>query len=321
MPKRAILIGYKNMLAGSSDLIAKMRQNYPNAAVCQFDQRAERGFKVAMQICKPDDPLKIFILGHGGNGLYFITDDTRKRQQSLEDLTKLLKAGLDKRCNWPPASQYTEINMLACQFGRAPGGRVYDSPAVKLHRSLMSNGIFVNLVARTESISNNPQGQRITLYPEKDAYYSANKVKIPNSAYSRKANYTKILCTFRDNEPIIRIRDYAKGEWIATASIKGLRIVWADKVIDILMKNIQLDKGGTASNERQGALDKLAIAYGRSRDPTGLKGDMEDLLKDARFTSHRSEFSKLFNSDSLPATAQIVKDLLTEYPNTPYDSY
>jgi hypothetical protein len=44
---------------------------------------------------------------------------------------------------------------------------------------------------------------------------------------------------------------------------------------------------------------------------------MESLLKNNKdFTSHRG-LGALFNSDSLPKTAQLVQDLLLQYPNYP----
>jgi hypothetical protein len=69
-----------------------------------------------------------------------------------------------------------------------------------------------------------------------------------------------------------------------------------------------------------GYLQRKNLGTGRKtavRNPATLKKNMEELLKNQAFVSHRG-WGSTFGLDSLPATAQLVQKLLSEYPDSPY---
>jgi len=62
------------------------------------------------------EKLKIFISGHGGTGIQFITDNDKRRKVTVDDLATLLEDGLKNRATSMGASANTEVSMVCCLF-------------------------------------------------------------------------------------------------------------------------------------------------------------------------------------------------------------
>jgi hypothetical protein len=107
----------------------------------------------------PNERVKLYISGHGGIGCDFITDDTEAQRQTVDQLALLLTHVLADRETEAARCSQTQVNMVSCLFARSPDGAANTSPAAKLHRKLMDNHIYVDLVGRTESITSLSDGR------------------------------------------------------------------------------------------------------------------------------------------------------------------
>ena len=153
MPTHAILVTYRDMLTGVlPEFTTKAEGKYGDRFKrLYFDSAALKGeLYDAVKSTPASDKLKIYISGHGGTGVQYITNDAQNRKQTVDDLARLLYFGLSRRATSWAASSNTEVNMVSCLFGRTPDGRLEGSPAVLLHRKLATWGVYVDLVARTE---------------------------------------------------------------------------------------------------------------------------------------------------------------------------
>jgi hypothetical protein len=332
MPKRAIILTFQNFKPNISAFISKVQQNYEFPFVVLFDRKTELDFKIAMSAVVSTDSLKVFICGHGGTGHGFVTDDTGRFKRSSEDLTQLLKEKtcLGDRCKDPKDIRNTKIVMIACNFGRAPEGRLNDSAAVKLHRMLRDARIYVNLEARTESMAGSTaDGTRITIDPSMSSFWDAKKDYLtPSTAYDRKADFTKVMCTFSaEGAAVAHTRDYTNNRWIYSGTLKQHQILWADKVVDAVQAIIKRDENGSVKDVKQQMLEDKVLVHGylqrkqkkSVRDPEKLRKNLEDLLTDQTFMSHQGwGAAPAYFTGSLPATAQLIEKLLSEYPNSPY---
>ena len=86
--------------------------------------------------------------------------------------------------------------MVCCLFGRTTNGLLDEScPAVLLHRRLAAKRVYVDLVARTESVAVEDTGRK-TVSPL-DLHIHASKFKL-NDLMRRKTQFTKIRCTYQN---------------------------------------------------------------------------------------------------------------------------
>jgi hypothetical protein len=283
-----------------------------------FDSGAELSdsLRDAVRKISDEDKLKIFISGHGGTGIQYITDDSQNRKQTVDDIAQLLRIGLSERATSRAASADTEVNMVSCLFGRTPDGRVDGSPAVCLHRKLCAWDIYVDLVARTESVLCMATGRQtvsaldhkinVPIYGKKPRFYKA------------KTQFSKIRCTYRDGAPVVLLKDYEADSYIESDSRQGRRILWADNVVNEFVNYIQPARDGEVTDVRQQTLHDLVVWYDNFHNPEVLKQKMDELIsgqgggpgKD--FTTDRG--IGILNPFRLPKTARLVKRLIDAYP-------
>jgi len=317
MPTHAILITYKDMETKVlPEFITKARDKYGDRFTqLYFDSAVLKGkLYVAIKAIPDGDRLKIFISGHGGTGIQYITDDAQVRKQTVGDLISLLRYALRERATSWADSQDTEVNMVSCLFGRTPDGGLQGCPAVRLHQELTTWHVYVDVVARTESIVATAIGRQ-TISPLNDKINVPVYGKIP-IFYNRKTQFSKIRCTYRSGVPVVLIKDYYNRDepCINSESVEGRRILWADNVINELVKYIQPPKGQTeVTDARHAKLCNLVIWYDNFHRPDVLRQKMEDLVPE--FTSHRDFLSQAVPTFIwLPRTAKLIKTLLNAYP-------
>jgi hypothetical protein len=270
-------------------------------------------------------PLKIFICGHGGTGLDYITDNTQTRKQTVEDLIDLLAHALKDRATEPAASRYNQVNMLACLFGRTPDRSARNSPAAKLHQGLAARKVYVTLVARTESIYCFAEGRR-TASPYADKFEVPVYGKQPR-LYLRKTAYTKMMYTFQGNSAVSMLATYDPNRprtYVDLSTPYGEKWLWADWAVDQLLNYIRLKKSRagdlTVPDSRQDELMKVVALYINSHNPSFFRLRLQILAEE--FKTHRNPLSRAKASVTekrggeakVPRTAQLIQELLAVYP-------
>jgi hypothetical protein len=327
MPTHAILVTYKDMEPGVlPEFINRASQKYgTNFTRLYFDSYALKGkLYLAVRGVPATDKLKIYISGHGGTGIDYITNDAQNQKQTVEDLTKLLSFALHERATSVGSCGDTEVNMISCLFGRTPDGRMDTSPAAKLHRQLASWNTYVNLVARTESIVCTKTGRQTISAINHYLFEKYVEKNQRHKFFKPKVQYSKILCTFNNGAPVVLLREYDAGpdRYTAGDSAVAQRSLWADYVVNELIKHIHLTatkRGMEVVDVREQKLRDLVYWYDTFHSPPLLKTKMEALLDGqggdvaTDFTIHRNPVSKIFSSE-LPKTAKLIQDLLKEYP-------
>jgi hypothetical protein len=131
-----------------------------------------------------------------------------------------------------------------------------------------------------------------------------------------KTQFTKIRCTYRSGAAVVLLRDYDKGgdAYINSTDLLGRQSLWADNVINELVKHITPPDGKTeVTDPRHKELYEAVRSYDASRDPVWLKGRLEHLKTD--FSTHRKTLSKAIPTTIwMPKTADMITDLLSAYP-------
>ena len=314
----AILVTYRDMETNVlTEFIAKAKTKYAGRFTqLYFDNGALKGqLLAAVKKVSDQEKLKVFISGHGNAGIPYITDDAKVRRQTLDDLAGLLRVALRERAASPNNSQNTEVNMISCLFGRTPDGGVESISAVQLHRKLATWHVYVDLIARTESILNFPEGRK-TISLLKDEIDVPDYGRLPYF-YQRKTHFSKIRCTYQNRAPLVLIKDYSPEDnpHINAQDPAGQRLLWADNVVNELVKYIKPPQGKTGvTDDRKTKIYTLVTAYDSRRSPENLKTSLESLL--AQISSHRDPGWKLLPEflTPLPDTAKLVKKLLEAYP-------
>jgi hypothetical protein len=141
MPTSAILVAYKDMEPKVlREFITKARAKYGDRfSQLYFDDSAmllKALLRRAVNETPAGQKLKIFISGHGGTGIQYITAEDRVRKQTVGDLAVLLADGLINRATSMGDSANTEVNMASCLFGRISSAGLAECPAVRLHAAL-----------------------------------------------------------------------------------------------------------------------------------------------------------------------------------------
>src|SRR5688572_1919876 len=101
MPTRhAILLTWQNM---EPEILNKFitfgQQKYAVFTRVYFNNGAtvKQRLKAAVDAVPAAVPLKVYISGHGGTGVDYITDNTQNKKQTVRDLIQLLKFALGAR--------------------------------------------------------------------------------------------------------------------------------------------------------------------------------------------------------------------------------
>jgi len=268
--------------------------------------------------------VKLYISGHGGTGHDFITDDTQVQRQTVDQLASLLKKVLDHRATVPEQCARTQINMVSCLFARSPDSAAHTSPAAKLHRKLLDNHIYVDLVGRTEAITSLLQGRAtISEYDRRITLLSYEKHP---TFYRAKVSYTKVLHTVRNGAQVIMRRNYDNDDdpYIDNASPEGKQLLWAERAVDRIFEFVKLDGEGNAADVRHAKLIQIAKLYCDKPRPGILRADLAKLLdpknanEDENFLLHRDTMTKMFGTvfkpGWLPKSAVLVRSLLDAFP-------
>jgi hypothetical protein len=216
------------------------------------------------------------------------------------DLAMLLADGLINRATSMGDSANTEVNMVACLFGRISSS-LKECPAVRLHKALAAKGVYVDLVARTEKVVNRPMG-RLTISLRQS---EIDALKSESLFAFRKTQFTKIRCTYQNGAAVVLIRDYEDDVHINSDSMQGQRILWADNVINKLVEYITPRSGQTkVTDDRHKTLYTTVKFYDDKRDPERLFKMLQILIRDPRcgITTH-------------PETADLIKKQLSAYPS------
>jgi hypothetical protein len=324
----AILMTYIDMesciLPG---FIAKARRKYTDFIIVRFDSTVENIKNLLQRVVERipvDDTLKLFISGHGATGVQYISDNSEHRTKSVDELADMLADGLRPpnlvrekkplRCSSKDTAAKTQVNMIACQFGRTPDGSMDSCPAVILHRKLADKGVYVELVARTESINyiENAKGrQTVSLINEARAKSMGQRP----DRYKGRKQYTKILCTFvRGAGPVVVLKSYQESaDDLPVDAIEGRRILWAENVVNEFVKYIKFSKTGEVNDVRQHKMWDLVRCFDNSRNPKLLKEEMEKVLS-GKGVGDRENFTThwLYR---LPEEGQLVENLLRKYPS------
>ncbi|RUL76685.1 hypothetical protein [Dyella choica] len=327
MPTHAVLVTWQNMEPKVlPNFISKATAKYgANFHRIYFDGSTTTNLRNWVRGIPGDERIKLFISGHGGVGIDYITDDTQTVKKNVDELVDLVSDGLQGRNTSKATSQLCQVNMISCLFGRTPDGRANTSPAAKLHDGLTDWDVFVDLVARTESIIATPDGRRTNSQLSHRAY---------EPVYGRlerfflpKVPYTKVLFTFNGDARVMRFAAYDPGDnYIEATTLDGRRILWADYSVDQIVQTIQLKGTGLlgtgpkdVTDEREKKLRDIITWYDTMRNPTRLKEKLEELVdgsgddESSNFLKHRNLVSAAFSS-STPAKAKLIQDLLAAYP-------
>jgi len=271
------------------------------------------------------DRLKIFISGHGGIGMEFITDDTQARRKTVQELIDLLVPALAARCGDRADCARTQVNMVSCLFGRSADGVAISSPAAKLHQGLADRDVFVDVVARTESVVAMDDGRNTVSILNHEVYEP--EFGRQRKFIERKIPFTKVLHTYREGARVVSFASYDQDStYLDSATLHGRRVLWADQAVRELVRHIHLKGTGflgkgpkEVTDERQRVLRDIVATHDGLRNPAILKAKLEALVDgtgtDTRtnFLLHRNLFSKLTSSDK-PATAVVVENVLRTYP-------
>lgn len=327
MPTHAVLITWQNMEPKVlPSFIGKATIKYgANFHRIYFDGSTTTNLRSWVRGVPEGERIKIFISGHGGVGIDYITDDTQTVRMSVEELVDLVSDGLQGRSTSKATSNLCQVNLISCLFGRTPDGRVNSSPAAKLHDGLTDWDVFVDLVARTESIIATPTG-RMTNSQLSHRVYEPVYGRLPKF-FLPKVPYTKVLFTFNGEARVMRFAAYDHGDtYIEASTLDGRRILWADYTVDQLVQMLHL-KGtgflGTGSKDvtdaREKVLKTIVTWYDAMRDPAGLKAKLEALVDgsgeddSSNFLKHRNLLSAA-SSSSAPAKATRIQEFLAAYP-------
>lgn len=329
MPTQAVLVTWRNMENRVlPEFIAKAQAKYGGAFQRLYFDGDVRGPLAAWVAAAPAvDRLKIFISGHGGTGMDFITDDTQARRKTVDDLVDLLTDALMPRHTARATSASCQVNMLSCLFGRSPDGLATNTPAARLHEGLADWDVFVDLVARTESIVCLPGGRHTqselghAVY--EPVYGRQARFLLP------KAAYTKVLHTYHAGARVIRYAAYDGADtYVEASTLDGRRLLWADFVVDRLVRVIRLRRTGTfgtgplaVTDAREQVLERIVSVYDALRNAALLKQRLEALVDgtgdpdDAtqNFLKHRNPLTALV-ADEAPKKARLIRELLAVYP-------
>jgi len=265
--------------------------------------------------------LKLFVSGHGGVGIDYITDHTRTVKRTVPELATLLTQALRDRAGNAAQSGRTEVNMLSCLFGRTTDGQASSSPAARLFAALLSAGVFVELVGRTESILAMRDGR----YTMPELNFVAN---VPNygkhpSFSAPKRPYSKIRWARESGQTVAYIAAYSSDKrMIRSDSPEGQRILWADYAVNCLIKLIE--RSGKPPEvrivgERAKALEHIIMLYDTIPSPEQLRARLSGLVDGtgeddaSNFLRHRNPVHAAL-STGLPKKAAEIERLLTCYP-------
>jgi hypothetical protein len=91
--------------------------------------------------------------------------------------------------------------MISCLFGRTADGKATSTPAAKPHEGLADWDVFVDLVARTESIVATQEGRK-TISLLNHEVYEPTYGRLPKF-YQPKVPYSKVLHTFNGDARVI----------------------------------------------------------------------------------------------------------------------
>jgi len=324
MPTHAVLITYRDMLPKVLSKFTTRTQNkYQNGYhIVYFDSGTLKGqlVRIVSGINKASR-LKIFISGHGGVGIDYITNDAQDKKQTIEDISGILSLALINRAKTSASCASTEINMISCLFGRTPDGTSGSSPAAKLHGELRARGVYVDLVARTECITAT-EGGRQTISALNHKIFEPIYGKL-SRFYISKAAHSKIRWTYCDGQRVMRIATYDNhGTQVDGDSLLGRRLLWADFVVNELIELIHLKKGGKGvTDKREIVLKDLIVWYDTVQNPVQLKGKISAIVDGTgdtysdNFIKHRNFISAWFSSE-LPQKAQALILLLNKYPTS-----
>jgi hypothetical protein len=310
------------------DFIAKAAGKYgDNFHRLYLDDRINGSFTDLVETVPKDERLKIYVSGHGGVGIDFITDDTQQRKFTVDDLVDLLADGLMSRNTTKATSGLCQVNMISCLFGRTVNGRADSAPAAKVHSGLADWDVFVDLVARTESIVCTRDGRQ-TISLLNHHVYEPVHGRLPQF-YIPKAPYTKVLYTFQGDARVTRFAAYDRNDsYVESSTLEGRRLLWADFVVNELAKVIHLKPSGflgrggmKVTDEREQVLERIITSYDVNRRPVLLEAKLKDLVdndprktdSNENFMLHRNLASALTSSEP-PKKAQLIKKLLAAYP-------
>ena len=326
MANHAILITWRNMETKVlADFIAKTGAKYGgNFSRVYFDGDAATEFAEKVAAIPQEDALKIYISGHGGTGILYITDDTQTRKQTVDDLIGLLVPALQRRGTSSANSKHTTVNMISCLFGRTADGAAGNTPAARLHQGLMQKGVFVDLIARTESIVATKTGRRtISILDHKVSEQNFGRIL---RFYKAKMPNTKVLHSYQDGAGISQVATYTNDHYIDHTSLEGRRILWADYAVNRIVDNIHLKATGlfrtgekAVTDQREKVLQQAVEYYDQARNPEMFHNKLQRLVdgsggpedSNANFLIHRNLAGAL--GDSLPQKAGLLLELLAEY--------
>lgn len=324
--KYAILITYRDMESGIlPGFVAKA--NFFRVQLDSGTKEAKsllKGFADPNQYIPTGDTLKIFISGHAATGIQYITDNSGNLKMSIDDLVDILADGLRLRCTSKATAWKTQINMIACEFGRTPDGSVGSSSAEVLHRKLADKGVYVELVARTESINHivkdgDPiiDSGRQTISPVNEKFHKSKNER--PSRYKPQRSYTKILCYFPAGGNSSAVLKSYSGTYLAISAdhLKGRQFLWAENVVNELVKYINFSNG-KVEDERQNKMWEIVRSFDTSRDPEVLKREMEKVVSgegdDVRENFTIYPWGDGWFSSLSAKPALLINDLLSKYP-------
>jgi hypothetical protein len=324
MPKHKILVTWQNMdnteLADFIDLATKNSKD-PFHRLYFTDANLGEGLRQVVAGVKADEPLRIYICGHGGAGHDEIRDDSRTQVKTLRDLTALLSHGLKYRPTSVNTSGLTRVDMISCLFGRSPDGRANTSSAAKLHQALITKGVYVDLVARTEIVTTTTKGRK-TASPYQ--YYLAH-----SCGWKHKLMLTKVLHTFQGGSAISKLMLYDredKTRGLDTRDLGARQYLWADYAVSVLVDLVRLDNS-SPPNPRLVQLKTVLQSHDQA-DPQYLYAELGKLVdgtgtdEATNFLTHRNPLSRfqawatefVGKQAEVPKTAQVIRRLVRDYP-------
>lgn len=334
MATHAVLVTWQNMETKVlAQLLTRASAKYgARFTRVHFDGGgASAGLLAAVRGVPATDRLKVFVSGHGNTGTDNITDDTQTQKQTIGELVTLLATGLAPRATTAETSSHTQVTMVSCLFGRTPDGTSLSS-AERLHRALAARRVYVDLVARTESVVEQAAG-RATTTTLNYFIYVPRFGKQPKF-FQRRVEYSKLLCTFVGGAPVSKRCLYDRdpsdpdsvNTYVNNDTLEGRRLLWADYAIAELVKRIKLEKTGAADDDvdvidvRQKAIRDIVTYYEVLHRPDKLREKLAAVVDgtgttDAtNFTTHRSELGRRLSFLFQPATAKLVRHLLEAWP-------
>ncbi|MCD9007079.1 hypothetical protein LDO31_12705 [Luteimonas sp. XNQY3] len=334
MTDDGVLVTWRNMeLKVLPHFLYRAMTKYPAFERYYFGEMPEERLRAWVR-GRPGRAIKIYIAGHGGTGIDHITDDSETSTRTVVDLIDLIEYGLGDRATRKADCGACRIDMLACLFARTPDGRAASSPAARLHAGLAERGVFVDLVARTESIRVTRESGRMTNSPYM-AHVPIAKHEGPEASkrgfYLPRIPYTKVLYTFDGDSRVARLNAYAKtpegtDAYIEASTLDGRRLSWADHAVDRLLVEIHVKRTGVfgrgakdVTDARERVLCGILAAYETERVPTNLKRSLAALVDgtgdraETNFTTHRNPLSARV-LESPPRKAALIRQLLAAYP-------